>query len=258
MASRLHAPPGDAAAGGKRQARAPRRTQVDQLAQFACGARFEDISEPAREQLTLRVLDWLGCALGALDGEPARMIAEQVREFGGAPLVTLIGAGKNARDRAALYNGALVRYLDFNDSYLAPGETCHPSDSLAPVLAASEYAHADGRTLLAALAVAYQVQVRPDDELTKRFPDEHSARIRVYMRDGRVLEREQHDDEGFHTRPMSWGAVADKFDRLASGHVDDRLRARIKDAVARLEAITSDELSSELAAVPSLVERQSQ
>ena len=114
----------------------------------------------AREQLKLRVLDSLAVALGALDGEPVAMVRSQVEEFGGAPLCTLIGGGKSAPDRAALYNGALVRYLDFNDSYLAPGETCHPSDNLAPVLAAAEYAHADGRTLLTALAVAYQVQTR--------------------------------------------------------------------------------------------------
>lgn len=484
MASRLHAPSDGPAAGGKRQARAPRRTQVDQLAQFACGARFEDISEPSCEQLKLRVLDSLGCALGALDGEPVRMVGEQVRDFGGAQLATLIGAGKSAPDRAALYNGALVRYLDFNDSYLAPGETCHPSDNLAPVLAAAEYAHADGRTLLTALAVAYQVQnrlcevapvrakgfdhttqgayavaagvsralgldrqrtanaiaiagtslnalrvtrtgalshwkglaypatafgathaaflamrgitgprevfegnkgfidaiagpfeidwqredlesvrrtilkrfnaeihsqsaieallelraehaidaaqverieldtfqvaydiigggeegskfeiatkeeadhslpyllavalldgqvlpeqfrperiaapdvqellrrvhVRPDDELTKRFPEEHSARIRVRLRDGRVLEREQHEYEGFHSRPMSWDTVAAKFGRLASRRVDDRLRARIKHAIARLDAIAIDELTTELAAVPPPVERRS-
>ena len=40
------------------------------------------------------------------------------------------------------------------DAYLASGETCHPSDNLAPVLAAAEYADADGATLLTALAVA--------------------------------------------------------------------------------------------------------
>ena len=80
--------------------------------------------------------------------------------------------------------------------------------------------------------------------------------MRLHLRDGRVLEREQHDYEGFHTRPMSWDTVAAKFDRLASGHVDDRLRARIKDAVARLDAIRIDELTSELAAVPPPVERR--
>ena len=137
-----------------------RLTQVDRLARFVVHARWEQISDGAREQLKLRVLDSLGVALGALEGEPVAMVRQQVQEFGGAPLCTLIGAGRSAPDRAALYNGALVRYLDFNDSYLAPGETCHPSDNLAPVLAAAEYAHADGRTLLTALAVAYQVQNR--------------------------------------------------------------------------------------------------
>jgi hypothetical protein len=70
---------------------------------------------------------------------------------------------RTAPDRAALFNGALVRYLDFNDSYLAPGETCHPSDNLAPVLAAAEYANRDGKDVLTALAVAYQVQCRLSD-----------------------------------------------------------------------------------------------
>ncbi len=83
-----------------------------------------------------------------LTASRSRWSASRCEEFGGAPLCTLIGGGKSAPDRAALYNGALVRYLDFNDSFLAPGETCHPSDNLAPVLAAAEYAHADGRTLL--------------------------------------------------------------------------------------------------------------
>src|SRR4029079_12295418 len=68
-----------------------------------------------------------------------------------------------APDRAAFYNGALVRYLDFNDAYLAPGESCHPSDNLAPVLAAGDYANCSGRDFMAALAVAYQVQCRLSD-----------------------------------------------------------------------------------------------
>ena len=122
----------------------------------------------AREELKIRVLDALGCALGALDAPPVRAIRAQLDDFGGRPLCTLIGGGRTAPDRAALYNGALVRYLDFNDSYFAPGETCHPSDNLAPVLAAAEYAGASGRELLTALAVAYQVQCRLSDEAPVR------------------------------------------------------------------------------------------
>jgi 2-methylcitrate dehydratase len=455
-------------------------SRVEELARFVCRSRWEQISEPAREQLRLRVLDSLGVALGALVGEPVAMVREQVREFGGAPLCTLIGAGRGAPDRAAFYNGALVRYLDFNDSYLAPGETCHPSDNLAPVLAAAEYAHADGRTLLTALAVAYQVQnrlsevapvrakgfdhttqgayavaagvaralglderrtanaiaiagtslnalrvtrtgelshwkglaypeaafgathaaflamrgvtgprevfegnkgfieaiagpfeidwaredlesvrrtilkrynaeihsqsaieallelrvehgltggevqrieldtfqvafdiigggeegdkqrvgskeeadhslpyllavalldgqvlpeqylperivaddvqgllrrvvVRPDPELSRRFPAQHSARVRLRLRDGRTLEREQHDYEGFHTRPMGWDAVTAKFDRLAADRLEPRQRAQIADAVKHLDELHVDELTGLLASATDLM-----
>lgn len=452
-------------------------TLVERLAAFVAGARFEHISEPAQQQLKLRVLDSLGCALGALDAEPVASVRQQVREFGGAPLATLVGAGRSAPDRAALYNGTLVRYLDFNDSFLAPGETCHPSDNLAPVLAAAEYARADGPTLLTALAVAYQVQcrlseaapvrakgfdhttqgayavaagvaralgldptrtahaiaiagtslnalrvtrtgalsnwkglaypamafaatnaaflamrgitgprevfegnkgfidaiagpfeidwsaedlevvrrtilkkfnaeidsqsaieavlalrtehgvspgdverieldtfqvaydiigggeegskyevstkegadhslpyllavalldgqvlteqyrperiasddvqrllrrveVRTDPALSGGFPEQHGARVKLYLRDGRELQREQHDYEGFHTRSMGWETVAAKFDGLAGRRVDASRCEAIKGAIARLDSITVHDLASELAAIP--------
>ena len=138
-------------------------TQVEQLAAFVVRTRYEDLSEQARQQLKIRVLDALGCAIGAIEGPPMRMLRAQLEDFGGNPLVRLIGGGKTAPDRAALYNSALVRYLDYNDSYLAPGETCHPSDNLGAVLAASEYAMGNGKQLLTALAVAYQVQCRLSD-----------------------------------------------------------------------------------------------
>lgn len=138
-------------------------TRAEQLAAWIVQATYEDLSEEARQALKIRVLDALGCAIGALDGPPIRMLRAQLEDFGGTPLVTLIGGGKTAPDRAALYNCALVRYLDYNDSYLARKETCHPSDNLGAVLAASEYAKRSGKALLTALAVAYQVQCRLSD-----------------------------------------------------------------------------------------------
>ncbi|HET6548764.1 MAG TPA: MmgE/PrpD family protein [Solirubrobacter sp.] len=138
-------------------------THVERLGAFAATASFEQLSESAVEALKVRVLDSLGTALGALDAEPVGRVRELVEDFGGAPRCSLIGGGRSAPDRAALLNGALVRYLDFNDAYLAPGETCHPSDNVAPVLAACEYAGAGGRDFLIALAVAYQVQCRLSD-----------------------------------------------------------------------------------------------
>lgn len=54
----------------------------------------------------------------------------------------------------------MIRYLDFNDSFLAKGEACHPSDNLGSILAAGEWAGSMGRELMTALAVAYQIQCR--------------------------------------------------------------------------------------------------
>jgi 2-methylcitrate dehydratase len=138
-------------------------TKAEELAAFVVRAKYEDLSAEACQQLKIRIIDALGCAFGALEGPPIKLLRDQLEDFGGNPLVTLIGGGKNAPDRAAFYNSALVRYLDYNDSYIAPKETCHPSDNLGAVLAASEYARKSGKELLAALALAYQVQCRLSD-----------------------------------------------------------------------------------------------
>lgn len=135
-------------------------SQVEQIATFARGARFEALGSDIRQQLKIRILDALGCGVAALHGEPMRMIRAYINELGSTGHCTLIGGGFTDIDRAALYNSALIRYLDFNDSYLAKGETCHPSDNLGAILAAGEYIEATGRELMTALAVAYQVQCR--------------------------------------------------------------------------------------------------
>ncbi len=139
------------------------RTLSEELADFAVRATYDDISTEARDALKVRILDSIGCAVGALTAGPIRIILEHVTDFGGNGASTLIGGGRTAPDRAAFYNGALVRYLDFNDSYLSKGETCHPSDNLGAVLAALEYAGGSGKDLLTSLAVAYQVQCRLSD-----------------------------------------------------------------------------------------------
>ena len=135
-------------------------TGAEQLAEFVIHSRYEDLSEAARRQLKIRVLDALGCAMGALEAEPVRILRSHLAEFDKHGPCNLIAGGHTSPFGAALYNGALVRYLDFNDSYLAKGETCHPSDNLAAILAASEYSGASGSDFLTALAVAYQVQCR--------------------------------------------------------------------------------------------------
>lgn len=142
-------------------------TVARQLARFAVGTSWNDLTADAQKGLKALVLDTIACAIGGVGaGGPVAMVRNMVDDFGGAPSSTLIGGGRVSPDRAALHNGAAVRYLDFNDSFLAAREGCHPSDNLAPVLAASEDVHQSGKGFLIALATAYQVQCR----LTDRAP----------------------------------------------------------------------------------------
>jgi 2-methylcitrate dehydratase len=74
---------------------------------------------------------------------------------------------KTAADLATFANAAAVRYLDFNDTYLAK-EPAHPSDNVAAVLAAGEVAHASGKRVIQAIALAYEVQCRLCDAAALR------------------------------------------------------------------------------------------
>ncbi len=131
-----------------------------ELASFVVNSSYRDMSDQVVNALKIRIMDSIGCAIGAIGSAPIKMILSQISDFDSTGHCTLIAGGKASPDRAAFYNSALVRFLDFNDSFLAPNETCHPSDNLGAVLAATEYADGGGPDFLAALAVAYQVQCR--------------------------------------------------------------------------------------------------
>ncbi len=143
-------------------------TIVQQMAAFINKSEYRDLSEQACDQIKIRILDSLGTAIGAVAAEPIGMLRAHIKDFCHSGRCTLLGGSTTAPDYAALYNSALVRYLDYNDSYLAKGETCHPSDNLGAVLAAGEYTDISGRQLMTALAVAYQVQCRLSDEAPVR------------------------------------------------------------------------------------------
>ena len=71
-------------------------TEVWQLGRFVSQTNHTTMSEEARTELKKRLLDTIGVAIGALDGEPIRMIRTHQEDFGGNGLCTLIGGGKTA------------------------------------------------------------------------------------------------------------------------------------------------------------------
>ena len=54
-----------------------KKTYVEELAAFATKVDYGDLSEEARAQLKLRVLDTIGCAIAALGGEPLAVRADR-------------------------------------------------------------------------------------------------------------------------------------------------------------------------------------
>ena len=141
---------------------------ADRLAQYAGDFRFENVDESAVREVKRRLIDSLGCAIGALNSEPASIARQTAGAF-----VTPNGArlfGTNLRvppDWAAFANGVCVRYLDFNDTYLSK-EPAHPSDNIAPLLAIAESAGSTGKELIAAIALAYEIQCRLCDAASPR------------------------------------------------------------------------------------------
>src|SRR5205823_5463269 len=86
----------------------------------------------------------------------ARRCAVRVKS---TPAASIVGGGQSSVEWATFVNGLLIRYLDYNDTYLSL-EPAHPSDNLAPVLAAGELADAVGKELITAAVLAYEIQCR--------------------------------------------------------------------------------------------------
>ena len=135
-------------------------TTAQRIGKFAFDARASHLTPQARSMYKRNILDSLGCAIAALPGTPFKALREQFDEYGRSGACTLIGGGRTSPDQAALYNSALVRYVDLLDSYMSPGGLCHPSDNFGAILAAAEHASASGEDFMVALAVAYEIECR--------------------------------------------------------------------------------------------------
>ena len=136
------------------------RTAVERIGAFAAQARPEHLTPEIRHLFKRNILDSLGCAIAAQPGRPFEALRKQFDEYRAPGRCTLIGGGKTSPDQATLYNSGLIRYLDLLDSYMSNGGLCHPSENLAPALAAAEHIGASGEEMMLALATGYEIQCR--------------------------------------------------------------------------------------------------
>src|SRR3954465_4914242 len=143
-------------------------TLAHQLADYACALRFEDLSKDVVHEVKRRVIDSLGCALGAWKEEPFVIARKVAGDFSAKNGSTIFGTDRKAPpDWAAFANGCGIRYFDFNDTYLSK-EPAHPSDNISAALAIAESMGAGGREVITAIALAYEVQCRLCDAASIR------------------------------------------------------------------------------------------
>ncbi len=131
-------------------------SSIDLIADYAHALRHSDLPAAAVHHCKRCMVDTFGVALGAYGAEPsriARAMAQRVAVPSGARIIGT--AHRTLPELAAFANGVMARYFDGNDVY--PGGGGHPSDMIAAVLAAADMKGADGRTIITATVLAYEV-----------------------------------------------------------------------------------------------------
>ncbi len=138
-----------------------------QIAGFAAELSYDKLPDEVIAAASRFLVDSLACAIAAHDCESARIGLRLAR--GAAPERypgrILFHGEKSTAEGAAFVNTAMIRNLDFNDQY--PGG--HPSDCLGAFFALAEAANADGRRLIEAMVIAYELFVRISDSTGLRY-----------------------------------------------------------------------------------------
>ncbi len=138
---------------------------TDYLSDYACRLTYDDLSPETVHQVKRTLVDTLGCGAGAFESGPASIARRMAARVQGRPSARILGTRETtSTDLAAFANTVLVRYLDCNDTYAARG-TGHPSDMIPAVLAAADGRRADGRSVITAIAVAYETFCRLADRV---------------------------------------------------------------------------------------------
>ena len=121
------------------------------IADYAADMSFAEITDEAIHAAMQRLLDSLGCALGAYNCEPAQIGRRLAtgQTAGKYPGRVLCFGERIPAEAASFINTTMIRNLDFNDRY--PGG--HPSDCLGALLALSGATHVDGKRFLTAMIV---------------------------------------------------------------------------------------------------------
>ncbi len=127
---------------------------------YAADLAFGELDANDVHHAKRRILDTIGGALAAFDAEPARIARVVAQSVSAGPAARIFGnLAVTSPEMAAFANGAMLRYLDINDTHRTV-DGSHPSDNLGGVLAVAEANGCSGRDLILALTISYELQCR--------------------------------------------------------------------------------------------------
>jgi 2-methylcitrate dehydratase len=133
---------------------------AERLSEYSRAIEYSDLDGRTILEAKKRVLDSIGCAIGAFNESPVRIARKVIGAAYPGKAATILGTRtRSSPDMAAFVNGLMVRYFDYNDTYLSK-EPAHPSDNISACLAVAEKEASSGKDLLVAIALAYEVQCR--------------------------------------------------------------------------------------------------
>ena len=128
------------------------------IVDFAFASYARPLDELRRDALIARVMDMLGCAIAASEDAEVRRVAVALGFSGDAGPCTALTLGKGAVDTVAFLNGMMVRFHDWNDTYVGRNGG-HPSDIIAAALAAGEEGHCSGDETLRAIGAGQHLML---------------------------------------------------------------------------------------------------
>jgi len=130
------------------------------MAKWAAGLKFSDLSQDAVYQAKRFFLDSMGCALGGYGVHDVQIALEVLDEIAAPGPATVIGAGKRVDAvSASLANALMIRCMDYNDIYWKQ-DPSHPSDIFPAAMACVERAKGDGRELIVGFVLGHEFEQR--------------------------------------------------------------------------------------------------
>ena len=130
-----------------------------ELAQYVVSTSYDDIPEDVVEFTKLCILDYFSSAIAGKDTEPIKKVEELVEVLGGNEQASLINGGKSSVANAALLNGAASHIVEQDDIHKS--SIVHAATVVIPAaLAAAEWKNLNGKDLITAVVVGYEVCFR--------------------------------------------------------------------------------------------------